>query len=120
VPALIFDCDGVLADTERDGHRPAFNETFAEVGLPVHILDDVLKRLRRERARRIDAVGPLTCQPECARPAHGTDQQRHPRPDRPRRREHPAIREEASLEVDLAIVQEGAHRIMRSSRRGAT
>jgi HAD superfamily hydrolase (TIGR01509 family) len=36
VPALIFDCDGVLADTERDGHRPAFNETFAEVGIPVN------------------------------------------------------------------------------------
>jgi HAD superfamily hydrolase (TIGR01509 family) len=35
VPTLIFDCDGVLADTERDGHRPAFNQTFAEVGLPV-------------------------------------------------------------------------------------
>jgi HAD superfamily hydrolase (TIGR01509 family) len=35
VPALIFDCDGVLADTERDGHRVAFNETFADVGLPV-------------------------------------------------------------------------------------
>jgi HAD superfamily hydrolase (TIGR01509 family) len=35
VPALIFDCDGVLADTERDGHRPAFNQTFADVGLPV-------------------------------------------------------------------------------------
>jgi HAD superfamily hydrolase (TIGR01509 family) len=35
VPALIFDCDGVLADTERDGHRLAFNETFAEVGVPV-------------------------------------------------------------------------------------
>jgi HAD superfamily hydrolase (TIGR01509 family) len=35
VPALIFDCDGVLADTERDGHRPAFNETFSEVGLGV-------------------------------------------------------------------------------------
>ena len=35
MPALIFDCDGVLADTERDGHRPAFNDTFAEVGLPV-------------------------------------------------------------------------------------
>ena len=31
---LIFDCDGVLADTERDGHRPAFNQTFAEFGLP--------------------------------------------------------------------------------------
>jgi HAD superfamily hydrolase (TIGR01509 family) len=35
VPALIFDCDGVLADTERDGHRPAFNQTFAEAGIPV-------------------------------------------------------------------------------------
>ena len=34
--ALIFDCDGVLADTERDGHRPAFNQMFAEAGLPVH------------------------------------------------------------------------------------
>jgi HAD superfamily hydrolase (TIGR01509 family) len=35
MPALIFDCDGVLADTERDGHRVAFNETFADIGLPV-------------------------------------------------------------------------------------
>lgn len=33
--ALIFDCDGVLADTERDGHLPAFNQTFEEFGLPV-------------------------------------------------------------------------------------
>ena len=32
---LIFDCDGVLADTERYGHLPAFNQTFAELGLPV-------------------------------------------------------------------------------------
>jgi HAD superfamily hydrolase (TIGR01509 family) len=36
VTALIFDCDGVLADTERDGHLPAFNRTFEEFGLPVH------------------------------------------------------------------------------------
>jgi HAD superfamily hydrolase (TIGR01509 family) len=35
VSALIFDCDGVLADTERDGHRLAFNATFREFGLPV-------------------------------------------------------------------------------------
>lgn len=35
VTALIFDCDGVLADTERDGHRPAFNQAFREFGLPV-------------------------------------------------------------------------------------
>jgi len=32
---LIFDCDGVLADTERDGHLPAFNQMFAEFDLPV-------------------------------------------------------------------------------------
>jgi len=34
-PTLLFDCDGVLADTERYGHLPAFNETFADLGLPV-------------------------------------------------------------------------------------
>ncbi|WP_194095079.1 HAD family hydrolase [Marivivens aquimaris] len=28
--ALIFDCDGVLVDTERDGHREAFNHAFAD------------------------------------------------------------------------------------------
>jgi HAD superfamily hydrolase (TIGR01509 family) len=26
--ALLFDVDGTLADTERDGHRPAFNQAF--------------------------------------------------------------------------------------------
>lgn len=31
--ALIFDVDGTLADTERDGHRVAFNLAFAESGL---------------------------------------------------------------------------------------
>lgn len=31
--ALLFDVDGTLADTERDGHRPAFNRAFAEFGL---------------------------------------------------------------------------------------
>jgi HAD superfamily hydrolase (TIGR01509 family) len=36
MPALIFDCDGVLADTERDGHLPAFNEAFAEFRLDLH------------------------------------------------------------------------------------
>ncbi|MEU0033414.1 HAD-IA family hydrolase [Streptomyces sp. NPDC006333] len=39
MPALVFDCDGVLADTERHGHLPAFNETFAEFGLPVRWSD---------------------------------------------------------------------------------
>jgi HAD superfamily hydrolase (TIGR01509 family) len=28
--AILWDMDGVLADTERDGHRPAFNQAFEE------------------------------------------------------------------------------------------
>lgn len=31
--ALIFDVDGTLAETERDGHRVAFNRAFADFGL---------------------------------------------------------------------------------------
>ncbi len=31
--AVVFDVDGTLADTERDGHRPAFNAAFAAHGL---------------------------------------------------------------------------------------
>ncbi len=31
--ALIFDVDGTLADTERDGHRCAYNAAFREFGL---------------------------------------------------------------------------------------
>ncbi len=30
--AVFFDMDGVIIDTERDGHRPAFNMTFKEFG----------------------------------------------------------------------------------------
>lgn len=33
ITALLFDVDGTLADTERDGHRIAFNRAFAEAGL---------------------------------------------------------------------------------------
>jgi HAD superfamily hydrolase (TIGR01509 family) len=36
IKALLFDVDGTLADTERDGHRPAFNAAFQEFGLDWH------------------------------------------------------------------------------------
>jgi beta-phosphoglucomutase-like phosphatase (HAD superfamily) len=32
--ALIWDVDGTLAETERDGHRVAFNRAFRALGLP--------------------------------------------------------------------------------------
>jgi HAD superfamily hydrolase (TIGR01509 family) len=58
MPALIFDCDGVLADTERDGHLPAFNQTFAEFGVPVQWSDtDYAEKVKigggKERMRSI-------------------------------------------------------------------
>ncbi len=31
--AILFDVDGTLAETERDGHRIAFNQAFTEAGL---------------------------------------------------------------------------------------
>ena len=31
--ALLFDCDGVIAETERDVHRVSFNEAFKAKGL---------------------------------------------------------------------------------------
>ncbi len=37
--ALIFDCDGVIADTERDLHLPAFNQAFEEAGLELRWSD---------------------------------------------------------------------------------
>jgi len=37
--ALIFDVDGTMADTERDGHRVAFNRAFAAAGLDWHWSD---------------------------------------------------------------------------------
>lgn len=33
IKALVFDVDGTLADTERDGHRVAFNRAFNDAGL---------------------------------------------------------------------------------------
>jgi HAD superfamily hydrolase (TIGR01509 family) len=47
MPALIFDCDGVLADTERDGHLVAFNKTFEHFDLPIRwSVDDYAERLK--------------------------------------------------------------------------
>jgi HAD superfamily hydrolase (TIGR01509 family) len=33
IQALLFDCDGVLAETERDGHRVAYNRAIRNLGI---------------------------------------------------------------------------------------
>ena len=33
---LLLDCDGVLVDTEAQGHRVSFNEAFKQKGQAVH------------------------------------------------------------------------------------
>lgn len=45
--ALILDCDGVLADTELDGHLVAFNRAFAELGYDIHWTKEEYKFLLR-------------------------------------------------------------------------
>jgi HAD superfamily hydrolase (TIGR01509 family) len=43
--ALIFDVDGTLADTERDGHRVAFNQAFEEYNLDWHWDEELYGKL---------------------------------------------------------------------------
>lgn len=43
--ALIFDVDGTLADTERDGHRVAFNMAFDEYELDWHWDEELYEKL---------------------------------------------------------------------------
>ena len=43
--AFIFDVDGTLADTERDGHRVAFNQAFLDAGLDWHWDTELYGRL---------------------------------------------------------------------------
>ena len=43
--AVFWDVDGTLADTEMDGHRPAFNAAFEELGLPISWEPDLYSEL---------------------------------------------------------------------------
>ncbi|WP_305096932.1 HAD-IA family hydrolase [Croceibacterium aestuarii] len=45
IEALIFDCDGVLVDTERDAHRVGFNKAFAEFGIDAEWSVELYARL---------------------------------------------------------------------------
>jgi HAD superfamily hydrolase (TIGR01509 family) len=45
IKALIFDCDGVLVDTERDAHRVGFNLAFKQMGIEAEWDVDLYGRL---------------------------------------------------------------------------
>lgn len=65
IQALLWDVDGTLAETERDGHLPAFNDAFADLGMDwrwsVERYGELLRttggreRLLRDMADRPDA-----------------------------------------------------------------
>jgi HAD superfamily hydrolase (TIGR01509 family) len=65
VPALIFDCDGVLGDTELEGHLPAFNQTFSEFGAPIEWTPEQyveLVKIGGGKERMRAAVTPEVCE----------------------------------------------------------
>ena len=78
--ALIWDVDGTLAETERDGHRVAFNEAFATMGLPwrwsverygeLLAISGGLERLLCDLATRDDAPSVATERLALARELH--------------------------------------------------
>lgn len=78
--AILWDVDGTLAETEREGHRVAFNEAFAELGLPwrwdVAHYGELLKvaggreRLLHDMAARPDAPASPEARVELAGRVH--------------------------------------------------
>lgn len=51
VRALIFDVDGVLAEVERSGHLPAFNDAFRKAGFEWDWDAELYRRLLKVRGR---------------------------------------------------------------------
>lgn len=62
--ALILDCDGVLADTEKDGHLVAFNQVFDEAGYPFRWSEDEYAELLKVGGGKERMKAYLTQHPE--------------------------------------------------------
>ncbi len=78
--ALIWDVDGTVAETERDGHRVAFNQAFEALGLPwrwgvaeygelLHVAGG-RERLLHDMQRRADAPAAGPAREALARELH--------------------------------------------------
>ncbi|NDY93560.1 HAD-IA family hydrolase [Ideonella livida] len=85
--ALLWDVDGTLAETERDGHRVAFNLAFADAGLPwgwderrygelLHITGG-RERLLADMLHRADAPRTPEARESLARALHHRKNQRY-------------------------------------------
>jgi HAD superfamily hydrolase (TIGR01509 family) len=78
--ALLWDVDGTLAETERDGHRVAFNRAFEACGLPwrwderyygpLLRVSGGFERLMRDMTSRSDAPASLSERAALARAVH--------------------------------------------------
>jgi len=62
--ALLWDVDGVLAETERDGHRVAFNQAFEACGLPWRWDDARYGELLRISGGRERLLADMATQPD--------------------------------------------------------
>jgi HAD superfamily hydrolase (TIGR01509 family) len=80
IQALLWDVDGTLAETERDGHRVAFNLAFEEEGVPwrwdadrygelLHVTGGV-ERLLYDMTSRADAPATPAARDDLARRLH--------------------------------------------------
>ena len=78
IRALLWDVDGTLAETERDGHRVAFNRAFATAGVPWRWSEDRYGQLLavtggRERLlhdMQTQAAAPATAEERASLAAH--------------------------------------------------
>lgn len=61
--ALIFDCDGVLGDTELRGHLPAFNQMWAELEVPWQWSEEEYARKQKIGGGK-ERMTSLFCDPE--------------------------------------------------------
>jgi HAD superfamily hydrolase (TIGR01509 family) len=78
--ALLWDVDGTLAETERDGHRVAFNQAFETMGLPwrwdearygeLLAITGGRERLLADMATRSDAPGTVDERESLSRELH--------------------------------------------------
>ncbi len=74
IRALLWDVDGTLAETERDGHRVAFNQAFAELGVPWRWSEQRYGELLRVSGGRERLLYDMDSQPDAPASQAGREQ----------------------------------------------